>query len=127
MYGAKYRNILKKKPVGVCIDLRLGWRLIFQQENDPKRHCKIYFYNASIVKVNFTMEWIKNKLIQVLKWPSQSSHLNPIENLWTELKTSVHKCSPSNLSELQLFYWENGQKFQSFLFFCQFFYLLKEF
>ncbi|CDQ99045.1 unnamed protein product, partial [Oncorhynchus mykiss] len=29
--------------------------------------------------------------------------LNPIENLWKELKTAVHKCSPSNLTELELF------------------------
>ncbi|MBN3311598.1 CNTP5 protein, partial [Atractosteus spatula] len=29
--------------------------------------------------------------------------LNPIENLWKELKTAVHKRSPSNLTELELF------------------------
>uniref|UniRef100_A0A8C6UMI7 Tc1-like transposase DDE domain-containing protein n=1 Tax=Neogobius melanostomus TaxID=47308 RepID=A0A8C6UMI7_9GOBI len=45
----------------------------------------------------------KNKHINVLEWPSQSADLNPIENLWKDLKTAVHKRSPSNLTELELF------------------------
>ena len=40
----------------------------------------------------------------------QSPDLNPIENLWKELKTAVHKCSPSNLTELELFCKEEWEK-----------------
>uniref|UniRef100_A0AAZ3SD85 Tc1-like transposase DDE domain-containing protein n=1 Tax=Oncorhynchus tshawytscha TaxID=74940 RepID=A0AAZ3SD85_ONCTS len=41
---------------------------------------------------------------------SQSPDLNPIENLWKELKTAVYKCSPSNLTELELFCKEEWEK-----------------
>ncbi|CAJ0927681.1 unnamed protein product [Ranitomeya imitator] len=91
MDGAKYRTILEENLLESAKDLRLGQKFVFQQENDPKH------------KAKSTMEWVTNKRIQELEWPSQSPVLNPIENLWKELKTAVHKRSPSNLTELELF------------------------
>uniref|UniRef100_A0A3Q3JKZ6 AP complex mu/sigma subunit domain-containing protein n=1 Tax=Monopterus albus TaxID=43700 RepID=A0A3Q3JKZ6_MONAL len=41
------------------------------------------------VVTKMTTQWLKEKKVNVLAWPSQSS--DPIENLWNDLKTAVHK------------------------------------
>uniref|UniRef100_A0AAZ3PPQ2 Tc1-like transposase DDE domain-containing protein n=1 Tax=Oncorhynchus tshawytscha TaxID=74940 RepID=A0AAZ3PPQ2_ONCTS len=56
--------------------------------NDPK-------YTAKT-----TQEWLRDKSLNVLEWPSQSPDLNPIEHLWRDLKIAVQRRSPSNLTEL---------------------------
>ncbi len=64
-----------------------GW--VFQHDNDPKHTTKA------------TKEWLKKKHIKVLEWPSQSPNLNPIDNLWRELKFRVAKRQPRNLNDLE--------------------------
>ena len=47
-------------------------------------------------------DWLKQKTIQTLPWPSFSLDLNPIKNLWDELERRVKKHQPKNLQELEL-------------------------
>ncbi|MGH0119912.1 UNVERIFIED_CONTAM: hypothetical protein FKN15_059840 [Acipenser sinensis] len=91
MDEAKYRQILEENLLQSAKDLRLGRRFTLQQDNDPKHTAKA------------TLEWLKNKKVNVLEWPSQSADLNLIENLRQGLKITVHQQSPSNLTELEQF------------------------
>ncbi|KAG2465704.1 TCB1 transposase, partial [Polypterus senegalus] len=89
MTAAMYRDILDENLLQSALDLRLGRRFIFQQDNNPKHTAKI------------SKEWLQDNSVNVLEWPSQSPDLNPIEHLWKDLKMAVHQHFPSNLMELE--------------------------
>ena len=55
-------------------------------DNDPKHTSKV------------VTKWLKDNKVKVLEWPSQRPALNPIEDLWTELKKRVLARRPTNLT-----------------------------
>ena len=76
MNAAKYREILEDNLILSVRELRLGRRFVLQQDNDPKHTAKA------------TQKWFKDNKVNVLEWPSPD--LNPIKNLWLDLKRAVH-------------------------------------
>ena len=79
--GEDYINILENAliPTTHLLTITSGW--IFQQDN---------------ATCHTSRELFNDEQITVMDWPAQSTNLNPIENLWDQIKTMVEEQNPTS-------------------------------
>ena len=89
MTGEVYRDILQKNLFESIKKLNLGREWAMQQDNDPKHRAHIVTH------------WLKEKEVELLKWPPFSPNLNPVEHMWDEVERRMKKEKLKNETELK--------------------------
>ena len=82
-----YVDILDKVMLPYA-DYEMPFSWVFQQDNDPKHTSKK------------AKNWFEEYKVNVMEWPAQSPDLNPIENLWADVKEVVAAAKPTTKGSL---------------------------
>ena len=85
MNGPKYVQMLSEK---LKLHLQVHNCQIFMQDGTPC-HCS-----------KVTKNFLNSNNVNLLEWPGNSPDLNPIENLWTNIKNKVSEKQPLSGAEL---------------------------
>ena len=89
----QFQDILANNLVDSVRRLNFDHKWLFQQYNNPKH----------------TSKWLFCYIIHILQSPSRSLDLKSIENLWFELRRTVHK-NKQTMKELKVFWMEEWSK-----------------
>jgi hypothetical protein len=87
MNSSMYQDILANNLVDSAGRLKLGFKWIFHEDNNPKHTS------------TSTNKWLIDNKINILQWPSQSQTRNPIEKLWYELNRAGNKGRPKDIHD----------------------------
>jgi DDE superfamily endonuclease len=82
----KYCEMLEETFVPFWQDLDIG--TLFMEDGAP------------VHTARYSQDWRERHGISSIEWPAQSPDLNPIENLWQQLKLAVEKRKSRNKEEL---------------------------